>query len=233
MDIDTTSDSVSHFSSNEADDESDEGNLAAPLAKRRKKLRGAATYKTLYSSKWEKDFSVCTANDNRYAFYCIPCKKNVSCAHMGRADVKQHCETATHKKMEETIKSSRSLHSFVSSTTSNLLEKTIKAEVLHTNFIVQHNILFHTADHLSPLYAKMFPDSQIAKQFKCCRTKTTSILNEAIRPQLKAQLVSHMKENPFTFCHDGSSDTSIKKMKPMCVTIFDINMWKVNFMICV
>ena len=29
-----------------------------------------------------------------------------------------------------------------------------------------------------------------------------------------------MKENPFTFCHDGSSDNSIKKMNP---TIFDIN----------
>ena len=27
----------------------------------------------------------------------------------------------------------------------------------------------------------MFPDSQIAQQFKCCKTKTTSILNEAIQ----------------------------------------------------
>ena len=23
----------------------------------------------------------CPANDNRYAFYCIPCKKNVSCSY--------------------------------------------------------------------------------------------------------------------------------------------------------
>ena len=32
-----------------------------------------------------------------------------------------------------------------------------------------------------------------------------------------------MRENPFSFCHGGSSDTSIKKMNPVCVTIFDIN----------
>ena len=30
-----------------------------------------------------------------------------------------------------------------------------------------------------------------------------------------------MRENPFSFCHDGSSDTSIKKMNPVCITIFD------------
>lgn len=32
-----------------------------------------------------------------------------------------------------------------------------------------------------------------------------------------------MRGFPFSFCHDGSSDNSIKKMNPMCVTIFDIN----------
>ena len=86
---------------------------------------------------------------------------------------------------------------------------------------MQHNLSFLTADHLSPLYSKVFPDSQIAQQFKCCKTKTTSILNEAIHPQLRAQLVSHMSENPFSFCHDGSSDTSIKKRNPVCITIFE------------
>ena len=92
--------------------------------------------------------------------------------------MKQHCGTAAHKKMEKVIKSSWSLRSFAASSTSSIEEETIKAEVLHTIFIVQHNLSFLTADHLSPLYSKMFPDSQIAQQFKCCRTKT-SILNKA------------------------------------------------------
>ena len=37
--------------------------------------------------------------------------------------------------------------------------------------------------------------------------------------QLKNLHISYMKENPFTFCHDGSSDNSTKKMNPVC----DIN----------
>ena len=46
-------------------------------------------------------------------------------------------------------------------------EKQIRAEVLHTNFIVQHNISFLTTDHMAPLYRAMFPDSNIAKNFRC------------------------------------------------------------------
>ena len=37
-----------------------------------------------------------------------------------------------------------------------------------------------------------------------------------------------MKENPFTFYHDGSNDNSIKKMNP---TIFDINNSKTHMFI--
>jgi len=67
-----------HWSS-EADEES-VSDLATPLPKKRKKfsptaIRGAATYRTGYNSDWEKQYPVGPANDNRYAFYCIPCKK--------------------------------------------------------------------------------------------------------------------------------------------------------------
>ena len=69
----------------------------------------------------------------------------------------------------------------------------------------------------------MFPDSKIAQNFKCCRTKTASVFNEAIYPRLHAQLLFYMREFPFSFCHDGSSNNSIKTMNPVCITIFDIN----------
>ena len=96
-----------YFSSSEADNESG-SDLPTPASKKRKQVsltacanRGAATCKTLYNSDW---YPVCPANDNRYAHYCITCKNNVSCSHMGKADVKQHCETATHKTMGESHK---------------------------------------------------------------------------------------------------------------------------------
>ena len=48
----------------------------------------------------------------------------------------------------------------------SLKEKTIQAEVLHINFMVHQNLSFLTAEHLSPLYSKMFPDSKIARNLK-------------------------------------------------------------------
>ena len=60
----------------------------------------------------------------------------------------------------------------------------MKAKILHTEFIVQHNISINTAEHLNKLYSKMFPDSKIVKNFHCSRTKTTCILNNALAPEL-------------------------------------------------
>ena len=101
-------------------------------------------------------------------------------------------------------------------------EKQIRAEVLHTNFIVQHNISFLTADHMAPLYRAMFPDSNIAKNFRCKRTKTTCILNKALYPRIKTNLFEYMSENPYALVNDGSSDCGLSKMNPVCVYIFDV-----------
>ena len=39
------------------------------------------------------------------------------------------------------------------------------------NFIAMHNLSFQTADHLSDLLLKMFPDLKIASDFGCKHTK--------------------------------------------------------------
>ena len=41
------------------------------------------------------------------------------------------------------------------------------------NFMVEHNVPFAVADHLSPLLRVVFPDSQIVKRYSSARTKTT------------------------------------------------------------
>ena len=171
-------------------------------------LKGAATYKSVYKGIWENEFPITAANGNKRAFYCLLCKRNISCSHMGRADVKKHCDSSAHKEMEKVVKSSQSIQSMFVPGNSNLAEKTIEAEVLHTNFIVQHNLSYMTADHLAPLYAKMFPGSKIEKNFKC---------------SLKDSLVAYLKNNPLSITNDGSSDNGINKMNPECVFIFDIN----------
>ncbi len=85
--------------------------------------------------------------------------------------------------MASAIKNNRSISSLFQSSSNNsdsLCQATTTAEILHTNFIVQHNMSFLTADHMTHLYPKMCPDSKIAKQFACSRTKTSCILNDAM-----------------------------------------------------
>ena len=76
---------------------------------------------------------------------------------------------------------------------------------------------------MAKMYKVMFPDSKIAKEFTCGYTKMTSILNEAIAPCLKTEVIGLMTQGPYGLLNDGSSDTGIKKMNPTTVLIFDIN----------
>ena len=192
--------------------------------KKTEKGKGAATYNTRYDENWAMQYPVAKVNNNPYAFRCIPCGKTLPCEHRGFADVISHCKSKTHTHIEKAIKETRNLSDMMPSTSGNNLEEnTIFAEVLHTNFIAQHNISLATAEHLSPLYAKMFPDSKIAKHFRSRRTKTTCILRDAMYPALKKTLVEYMRENPFSLVHDGSSDSGIKKMNAACAFIFDVN----------
>ena len=87
--------------------------------------------------------------------------------------------------------------------------------------MVQHNIPFAVADHLALLYQELFPDSKIAKNFKCSLTKTTCIVNRL--RGLRNELTEYMKEKPFSLVNDGSSDTELKKMNAVAVNIFDAN----------
>jgi hypothetical protein len=54
--------------------------------------------------------------------------------------------------------------------------KIMSAELMFTNFLVEHDIPFAAANHAGDLFKKMFPDSKIAKGFQCGRTKTTALV---------------------------------------------------------
>ena len=107
-------------------------------------------------------------------------KKSVSCTHKGLGDLQQHCAGKTHLKNAAAIAQSRkiTLDKPVND------DKQIRVQVLQKHFIVQHNISFLTADHLVPLYCVRLHDSNIAKKFRCRRTKTMCILNNALYPNI-------------------------------------------------
>ena len=149
---------------------------AEPVTKKSKK--GAGLYDSYYKEEWTESYPLGPVNGNTRVFYCIPCKKSVSCMHQGLDNVKQHCLGKSHMKNTHAIAQSRKI-SFKPAKAND--EKQIRPEVLHTNFIVQRNISFLTADHMPPLYRAMFSGSNIAKIFRCKRTKTTCILKHYIQ----------------------------------------------------
>ena len=89
----------------------------------------------------------------------------------------------------------------------SFLLQTRRAEVKLAVSMVEHNVPFAVADHFSPLLKECFKDSPTAQSFKAARTKMSCIINEAVAPHFRKELVMKMRTNPFTLITDGSNDT--------------------------
>ena len=161
---------------------------AEPAAKKKKtKFTGSFLYKTKFSEEWKKTWPFVSAvPGSPHKFRCNVCAKNLSCGHQGVADVKDHIASQSHQKLAKTLATQPRL-TFTSA--DPLQDKITRAEVKIANFMVEHNVPFAVADHLSTLLCDIFPDSQIAKQYSSARTKTTSILNLAMAPHFQGKYI--------------------------------------------
>ena len=115
---------------------------------------------TSFDHSWENDFPVRGVADNQNLFYCIPCKKTISCGHMGRLDVERHCDPtktdSIHNKNVKAAKKQKCITTMLCSADSSKDKKVTQAEIIHTNLMVQHNIPFAVADHLSKVSSDLF-----------------------------------------------------------------------------
>jgi hypothetical protein len=90
-------------------------------------------------------------------------------------------------------------------------ESVKEAELRLAAFLSEHNLSFHIMDHFSDLLPKLFPDSKIAANFKCKRTKSKSIVTNALAPHFHKNLVDDLKVNSFSLIIDETTDLSTKK----------------------
>lgn len=171
-----------------------------------------------------REFPVSKAKVNECKFYCIPCKKNVSCSHQGFSNVQRHIKSTTHVNMTKaTFDNQKVSDMFAPSTRlADLRDAVTRTEVLHENFTAHHNLSFFSSDHMTKLYKKMFPDTRMAKYFAYSRMKTACILNDAMMPSLKAYETAYMKIDKFAIVNNGSSDTGLEKMNAVCTHILDV-----------
>lgn len=152
---------------------------------------------------------------------CTLCCSDFTINHGGRNDVTTHVKGKHHKEMATASSSSRSITSMFNPKVS---ESAIKAEALWAMFIAKHNIPFLASDHANKLFTNMFPDSELAKQFSCGRTKTTAIVTQALAPHFLNKVTSELSLNgPFSILMDESNDKTDKSCI-ILVRVFDSSM---------
>lgn len=125
-----------------------------------------------FKENYTKQWSCITASKRgiHYA-YCSICNTDVSVKHSGSYDIKEHIKTTRHTSLAEQCQKTKLISDFLSPPTLNF--QVINAECLFSEFVVEHNLPISIADHATLLFPKMFPDSKIAKEYACKRTKTT------------------------------------------------------------
>ena len=64
----------------------------------------------------------------------------------------------------------------------------MKAELLSSGFLVEHNSPLTTVDHAAKLFRNMFLYSKTVNRYRCGRTKTTHMLTRAVVKQITSDL---------------------------------------------
>jgi hypothetical protein len=142
--------------------------------------------------------------------------------HGGHGDIEKHVATEKHKRVETSKKITPSVSKFFDAGKDLSV---IRAEVLFSEFLVEHNIPLSVTEHTGQLFRKMFSDSQIAKKYSAGPTKTRSIVGELARNDAIA-ITRAMQSAPYSLATDGSQDYSDHKLYPLVIKYFDENVGK-------
>jgi hypothetical protein len=194
-------------------DENVETLTACAISKKRRgvcKLKVKVAKKRRVSQQFRPEYSVAypvirkSAKDCYHAF-CSLCSVDINVSHGGIQDVKKHVLSSKHDSKAK-LNNVKKLPVFFSSS-SDL--SVVNAEVLFTEFLIEHSIPFTVADHAGALFRRMFPDSQIARKYGCGRTKTACII-EALVKEDSENIADVIKSSPFSIATDGSNDYRAK-----------------------
>ena len=101
-------------------------------------------------------------------------------------------------------------------------EEAVKAEIRWTLETLQSNYSFNSCSQKSELFAAMFSDSTIAKQFSMGKTKCGYYLTYGMAPYFKDAFVQNLKEIPF---YSVSFDESYNKVMKQGQMDLHIRYW--------
>ena len=70
-----------------------------------------------------------------------------------------------------------------------LNQEVVKAQLLFSSFLADHNLPLRTANHAAKLFRNKFRDSKIVNKYRCGHTRTKHMLNEQITSHLNKELL--------------------------------------------
>ena len=188
-----------------------------------KKQRREQSFRQAYSEKYP---CIVPSILGKSSARCTLCEIDFSISHGGMDDVNRHVKCSNHLNRGAALKSSGRLTSFFPSSKEKENNDVIRAETLFAHFLVEHNISIAASDHAGPLFRAMFPDSNIAKDYSCARTKTTCIIQEC-SASAREEVASKMRNGPFIIGTDGSQEGS-EKLFPIVVRFLDGTMGEIK-----
>lgn len=211
----STSDSLSYSESPECYSAEADGESPAPRPKRSKYAcsfrPGSNSYSWATVSRKGPSYALCTV-----------CSRDVSVAYGGTKDLRRHEQTNLHRASSKSINTSSSLATFFSSKPGPKREQAVvEAEVKFAYFIGEHHLAINVADHCSQLFSSLFPDSTIARAFKCGRTKATAIM-KVIAQEVMEDILLRLKESQFFSIHtDETTDIIVQQHCGIMLRFFD------------
>lgn len=171
-----------------------------------------------FSNNWLDRFPWLKSVENRP--FCVTCKMKLvgSITHLER-----HSQSNKHKKKYEIGKTYPKIQTFVENTSQMTLNKNVySAELKLVMFLHEHNLPFLLMEHLPRLICSVCPDSHIAKNIPCSRTKATAITNECLaKEQLESlQRVFVNEDRYYSVIIDETTDVATKKCLAIIVRFF-------------
>ena len=182
-----------------------------------------APKRTKRASKWQeewKKYSMKQSKRGASFVHCNICCTDFSIASGGVHEVKRHMGTKKHVELAKQSAGQTTIAATFRKGTS-VADQVTAAEIYFSMFIAEHNLPFLAADHFNKLCKVMFPDSKIAQEFACGRTKTTAIVKYALAPVFNNKVVQSCCSSPFTLLCDGGNDQSDRKYFGIMVRYWD------------
>lgn len=174
------------------------------------------TYRAKYKEEWKIKYKYNWLTQKNNNAYCTLCRKSIHCA---ITHIKRHAKSLHHIRKEKKIKGIPKITEATLEKTS-LKRKVFVGELKLCMYLAEHNVPFLHLEHLPQLIKSICPDSLIAKEIKCSRTKGASIIREVLGAYSLQEISNILREQKFSLIIDETTDNTTKKSLALVVRYF-------------